>query len=380
MNKILITITSLLIVATFSACAVQQEPPHIEDTVLFSEKEVTVSETTESNFPDETATSTMVADTTDACISTETDIIETQIIYEYKVEGGKVWIGIEEPDETDETVLVATTVIIPEEYTSSPQDEESTKKDTESDITEETETDTPIETEQTDDTEKKEYDTEGVCSPVSTMYHSINETPFTSLTGLFVRPVDFEDQLKMLNSYDYEYIFADEFAYSDKPAIMLTFDDGYEDNYTELFPLLKKYNAKATIFMITSSIDTPGYLSSGQIKEMADSGLVRFASHTHDHLSLTSLTEEEIRYQFSKSKEILTELTGYEMDAVCYPGGSVTEEISKIAADYFRFGYTTVSSAHTYGCDPMLIPRVRVSRGVTGAGLAHLIGAGKSEY
>lgn len=219
-----------------------------------------------------------------------------------------------------------------------------------------------------------DFKTDGEYSPVSLMYHSINETPFTSLTGLFVRPVDFEDQLATLNSLGYTYIFADEFEYSDTPTVMLTFDDGYTDNYTEMFPILKKYNAKATIFMVTSAIDTAGYLTSEQIREMADSGLVRFASHTHNHRSLTSMSEESIRYEFEQSKQILAELTGHETNAICYPGGSVSDEIALIAEEYFYFGYTTVNSSYTYDCNPMLIPRVRVSRGMSGYGLASRLG------
>ena len=383
-NKILITFTALLLTATLSACAIQTEQPLIEAADFTQTIEITVEDAFTSPEPEETT----VFDTIVETHATETETTqpistETQIIYEYKVEGGSVWTGKEKPKEDDETKLISTTVIY-SEVTESIPDEDPVYDTTDSETTY-----SAPETEETTDTDAqlppvtppdKSYDTEGKYSPVSTMYHSVNETPFTSLTGLFVRPSDLEDQLITLNSLGYEYIFADEFAYSDTPTIMLTFDDGYEDNYTELFPLLKKYNAKATVFMITSAIDSEGYLSSEQIKEMAESGLVRFASHTHDHVSLTSLSEDAIRYQFASSKRILTELTGYEMNAVCYPGGSVSDEIAEIAAEYFNFGYTTVSSAYTYGCDPMLIPRVRVSRGVSGSGLAYLIGVKQGEY
>lgn len=219
-----------------------------------------------------------------------------------------------------------------------------------------------------------EFSTSGKYSPVSLMYHSILETPYSSLEGLFVRPSEFEDQLVTLESLGYTYVFADEFELSDTPSVMLTFDDGYEDNYTEMFPILKKYNAKATIFMITSAIDSEGYLSRDQIKEMAASGLVRFASHTDSHRNLASLSEESIRNEFETSKQILAELTGHETNAICYPTGSVNEDIAEIAAEYFYFGYTTVNSSHTYRCDPLQIPRVRVSRGMSGKGLASRIG------
>jgi peptidoglycan/xylan/chitin deacetylase (PgdA/CDA1 family) len=297
----------------------------------------------------------------------ETTEPQTEIVLEYFVEKGDVWIEMEEEPEPDIAVLVTTLVEIPTE----PETDSTSDNTDDSLSVPETE---PVYYEPIVKPERDDYETNGPYSPVSLMYHSINETPFTSLTGLFVRPVDFEDQLATLNALGYEYLFADEFTHTENPSVMLTFDDGYEDNYTEMFPILKKYNAKATIFMVTSAIDRPGYLSSEQIKEMAESGLVRFASHTHNHYSLTSLSESALRYQFEYSKQILKELTGYEMDAICYPGGSVSDYVKQIAEDYYCYGYTTVHSANTFGCDPMLIPRVRVSRGVTGQGLANLLG------
>ncbi len=218
------------------------------------------------------------------------------------------------------------------------------------------------------------FATKGKYSPVSLMYHSIKEEPTTSLTNLFVKPSEFEEHLETLDDLGYSFIFADEFQPSNTPTVMLTFDDGYDDNYTEMFPILKKYNAKATIFMVTSLIDCPGYLTREQIKEMAESGLVRFASHTHNHRNLVSLSEENIRDEFETSKQILAELTGHETNAICYPTGSVSEDIALIAEEYFYFGYTTVNSSYTYGCDPMEIPRVRVPRGMTGSGLASRLG------
>ncbi len=363
MKKGLFAILFVLMMAIFVVVGAVKghSPADIPDETLITEiKTEPITKTPET-------TELITEPETTEIITTEPETTEviTQVILEYVVEGGNVWLDDEEEPTPDVAVLVTTLVEIPvEPETDIIPDDESTN-----DIPETTPVYKPVVKPERDD-----YETNGPYSPVSLMYHSINEVPFTSLTGLFVRPTDFEDQLATLNSLGYEYIFADEFTHTEKPSVMLTFDDGYEDNYTEMFPLLKKYNAKATIFMITSAIDRPGYLSKEQIIEMAESGLVRFASHTHNHYSLTSLSESDIRYQFEHSKQILTELTGYEMNAICYPGGSVSEEIARIAEDYYCFGYTTVHSSNTWGCDPMQIPRVRVSRDVTGNGLVSLIG------
>ena len=54
-----------------------------------------------------------------------------------------------------------------------------------------------------------------------------------------------------------------------KKPVILTFDDGYDDNYTELFPLLQKYNAKATIFVIPKAIGTPHKMTAEQVQELS---------------------------------------------------------------------------------------------------------------
>src|SRR5690606_1373661 len=73
--------------------------------------------------------------------------------------------------------------------------------------------------------------------------------------------------------------------------IMITMDDGYESNYIYAYPVLKEYNMKATIFLITSLIknEEEKHLLKGipklsweQIQEMSESGLIEFHSHTHD--------------------------------------------------------------------------------------------------
>lgn len=68
-------------------------------------------------------------------------------------------------------------------------------------------------------------------------------------------------------------------------AVLLTFDDGYVSNFTLALPLLREYGAKAAVSLITARIDegTSGFLSWDECREMAKSGLVEFASHTHDH-------------------------------------------------------------------------------------------------
>lgn len=216
----------------------------------------------------------------------------------------------------------------------------------------------------------------GEYAPSVLMYHLILDQPYTELTNLFVRPSEFEDHLQKLCAAGCEFLFADEYSKREKRAIILTFDDGYVDNYTEMFPILQKYGAKATVFMIAGNVNAPGYLTEDMIREMAGSGLIRFESHTLTHPSLTSLSKEGLEEQFAGSAQELYRITGRYPRAICYPGGTVNDFVMGEASRYYQFGYTTKNSADTSGCDPMAISRVRVSRGMSGTAVLNRLGWG----
>lgn len=175
------------------------------------------------------------------------------------------------------------------------------------------------------------------------LYHLVMDEPYSKYTYLFVREGDFEAQLREIQSLGFETYFADEPERADgKPGVVITFDDGYADNYTAVFPLLKKYNMKATIFLITDMIGTDGHLTKEQIEEMQESGLVHFGSHTVSHTRLDMLTEYQIRQELLTSKEIIEGITGKEVTALAYPNGVYTEKIEQLAiAVGYRYAYTT---------------------------------------
>lgn len=178
------------------------------------------------------------------------------------------------------------------------------------------------------------------------MYHSVREVPVNEDDPeLSVRPSEFEQQLKYFSKKRVHDIFASELkGQQSKHAryVVLTFDDGYEDNYTEVFPLLKKYRIKATIFMITSLIDKEGYLTSEQIKEMTDSGLVSVQSHTvsHEPLALGDKVYEEVDAELGQSKAVLEEITGEAVDCLSMPNGSFDGVVRDIARQYYDVIFT----------------------------------------
>ena len=210
--------------------------------------------------------------------------------------------------------------------------------------------------------------------PTVLMYHCVNDEPYTVNTGLFVRPSDLEEQFKALSEKNVETLFADEFGPRSRKSVIFTFDDGYEDNYTNMFPLVKKYNIKVTIYMIGYKIDKPGYLTSEQIKEMSDSGLVQFGSHTLDHPSLIGLSEQGVRDQFAGTSWLISEITGKPVTTVAYPSGDYNDMVMDVAGEFYSFAYTT-DDDYYYGQDAMMLPRYAILRDTSLSTFLYFIGA-----
>lgn len=164
------------------------------------------------------------------------------------------------------------------------------------------------------------------------MYHYVEDANTSSLPYLFINTYYFEAQLKTLKKHCYQTMFVRDVAealYNNKSLpqknITLTFDDGYADWYYNAFPLLKKYQVKATMFMIVKNIGTPGYLTKEQMREMADSGLIEFGSHTLSHVNLKNSSASAAQNEISKSKKQLEDILGRPVYSLAYPYGFFTK-------------------------------------------------------
>lgn len=168
------------------------------------------------------------------------------------------------------------------------------------------------------------------------MYHAVSDQTW-GLEGLFLSPSDMEAQLKYLTENGYDPIFFSDLPHLNqyKKPVILTFDDGYNNNYTDLYPLLQKYNVKATIFVIPSSVGGQYSMTAAQIKEMADSGLVSIQSHTQDHKELASLSAEQQKQQFAQSQLAIARMTGRIPSVLSYPSGSYDSNTLSLAPEYF---------------------------------------------
>ncbi len=197
-------------------------------------------------------------------------------------------------------------------------------------------------------------------------YHAVSNNLW-GIPELFVGPAEMEAQLAYLVDNGYDPIWFEDLRHVeqyDKPVI-LTFDDGYDDNYLELFPLLRKYNVKATVFVIAGSIGNNHHMTDAQVREMAASGLVSIQSHGLTHRELGYMDESSLRHEFSESKRILAGLTGAEPYVICYPVGSSSTLAVSVGREYFKFGTKMSGRYYNTSTEPLLAPRYYISRYTT---------------
>ncbi|HEX9063290.1 MAG TPA: polysaccharide deacetylase family protein, partial [Clostridia bacterium] len=124
-----------------------------------------------------------------------------------------------------------------------------------------------------------------------------------------------------------------------KKPIIITFDDGYEDNYTNAYPILKKYNLKATIFLVPGFIGKDNFLKADQVKQMTD--IISFQSHTISHIRLDTADRNTIEKECSHSRIEIERLTGKPVFAIAYPYGAYNNGVASIASKYYKYGIST---------------------------------------
>lgn len=176
-------------------------------------------------------------------------------------------------------------------------------------------------------------------------YHSVSENAINDVT---ITPKKLKEQLDYINDNNYVTITMRE-LYSHienntpipQKSIIITFDDGYMNNYTEAFPILKDLNMTATIFCVGNSLDGSYYLSEDAIKEMSDYG-IDIESHTVNHLHLDTLSYDQQLSEIKNSKNILEKITGKEVLALAYPFGDYNNDTIKATKEAgYKMAFTT---------------------------------------
>jgi len=204
------------------------------------------------------------------------------------------------------------------------------------------------------------------------MYHSVNPKQNPAINRLIVSPEAFELQMRFLKERKYNILPLSKLAELIKEkkmipprTIAITLDDGYKDNYTYAFPILKKYNIPATIFVIINEVGRQegDRLSWDDIRKMQDSGLIVFGSHTMDPTPLIDIKSEEKQVkEIVDSKKALEEKMGRRADLFSYPEGMFNAKIRKMVIDAgYNVAVATNPGENYPNDDIFALKRLRIS-------------------
>jgi peptidoglycan/xylan/chitin deacetylase (PgdA/CDA1 family) len=144
-------------------------------------------------------------------------------------------------------------------------------------------------------------------------------------------------------------------------SVVVQFDDGYEDNYTYAFPILKKYGFPAIVFLVSDKVGTPGFLTWDQIKEMEKYNFIAGA-HTRHHVYLPRVTPEMARDEIAGSKKIIENHLGHPIRYFSYPSGGFSTEIKGLVQQAgYAAAVTTNRGKNRYNVDLYELKRIRMN-------------------
>jgi peptidoglycan/xylan/chitin deacetylase (PgdA/CDA1 family) len=217
------------------------------------------------------------------------------------------------------------------------------------------------------------------------MYHMVSpHLRGGKFNGLRVTPRQFEAQLRWLRRQGFQFFTMSELweqrATLPSRSIALTFDDGYRDNVTTMLPLLDKYDAKATVYVVVDRHDREWSttrkashdsgelrrepkLSDDELLTLARSGRVEIGAHTLTHPDLRGLPQHLLEEEIQGAAAHLKTLLGVSVTAFAYPFGFQDAAAVRAVA---AAGYSTAVTTHNgiadlSVVDPWLIPRIKVS-------------------
>ena len=171
-------------------------------------------------------------------------------------------------------------------------------------------------------------------------YHKISEKP-SEWSDYCIPPKMFEDDIKYLAAQGYSFVTASELATvdKDKKTAVITFDDGYESDLKYAAPVLQKYGAKASFFIIGSAVGTDEYMTAEQIAALAKMPCAEIGNHSYkthfkNYGTLTvmyknAMYEKELLADFAENDAFIKKIIGKAPVALTYPNGIFSENIDK---------------------------------------------------
>lgn len=198
------------------------------------------------------------------------------------------------------------------------------------------------------------------------MYHSISDNDPNNT--LLVPINQFEEQVKWLREEGFTPMLLDDVVQAfntgkvpERP-VAITFDDGYADNYTEAYRILKEYNMKATFFIITDYIDVDGwYMNSNMLKEMSNNGM-GIENHTSIHMEFINISRRDKVLIIKEGMDELKEKVGVESNFVCYPVGKYDDETIEVERELgVKAAVTTENGVSSLSDGLYSLKRLRIS-------------------
>ncbi len=205
------------------------------------------------------------------------------------------------------------------------------------------------------------------------MYHEIADATATS-SSLAVAPDVFADQLAYLHDAGFNTLTAGELAafladgvgaLPERPVV-LTFDDGYGDFYTDALPVLKQHGFTGTLFQTTGWVGKEGeakrMLNWRELAESHDTG-IEIGAHTVRHPQLDQLPEKELRDELYISKSVLEDKLGFAVPGLAYPFGYSNRKVREVARELgYTYAYSVDNTLTTDAAEKFTLPRLTVQR------------------
>ncbi|UTW10587.1 polysaccharide deacetylase family protein [Marinobacterium rhizophilum] len=201
------------------------------------------------------------------------------------------------------------------------------------------------------------------------MYHMVSEhRPGARFNKLRVKPDRFEAQIRWLKENGWHFALMSELtdpALLPAKTVLLTFDDGFEDNYRNAHPILQKYGARATLYLVVDRFERDWStakkahhdsgelmhepkLSDAQVREMLASGCWELGGHTRTHANLARLDTPGKRDEITAGRELLQAQFGTAPSSFAYPFGIFDATDVRLAEQAgFATAVTTVEGIDT---------------------------------
>lgn len=196
-------------------------------------------------------------------------------------------------------------------------------------------------------------------------YHSIADHKHDPY---IVSPAQFEEQMKLLHEHGYHTINMEQFdalmkgrTPIDRKAVLITFDDGYADNYTKAYPILKRYHYTATLFLVTNWVQGGSYVNWQQVTRLHEAGWdIMSHTRTHPYLPLHSAYEQS--EELTGSKNAIDRHFTSKVYAMAYPYGFRSEETVKLVSQSgYSYAFTFDEGWTEASQNPYLLKRLFIS-------------------